>query len=60
MITKTVDGRIIGRNQGEGKTEEVMDKRGARTDGDGPGVVQQSGRRQAMHFVREVSYLWNG
>ena len=29
MITKTVDGRIIGRNQGEGKTEEIMDKRGA-------------------------------
>ena len=29
------------------KTEEMMDRRGARVDGDGPGGMQQSGGRQS-------------
>ena len=39
--TKTVDGRKSRRNEEEEK-REIRDRRGARTDGDGPGGMNES------------------
>ena len=38
-----VNGRKGGRNEEDGKTEEIKDLRGAGTGGDGPDGMQQSG-----------------
>ena len=39
-------------NEEEGTTEEIMDQRGASVDGDAPGEVHQSGRRQVSMAKR--------
>ena len=47
-LQKTGNGWKSGKNKEEGKTEEILDGRGAGIDEDVPGGVQQSGRKQTF------------
>ena len=55
-----MEGKVEGTRKGRWGTEEILDQRGARTDGDWPGEMQQSGRRQASMVKHDRGYPSRG